>query len=105
MKKKRFTEQQIIGFLKEAEAGMPVKELCRKHGFSDAAFYGWRSKFGGLQVNELKRLREQMAKAVQPARVPASQKRVSASVAPPMALSHQLAQALQGTTKPPRQST
>jgi putative transposase len=44
--------------LKEAEAGMPVKELCRKHGFSDAAFYGWRSKFGGLQVNEAKRLRE-----------------------------------------------
>ncbi len=58
MKKKRFTEQQIIGFLKEAEAGIPVKELCRKHGFSDAAFYGWRSKFGGLQVNEAKRLRE-----------------------------------------------
>ena len=58
MKKKRFTEQQIIGFLKEAEAGMPVKELCRKHGFSDAAFYGWRSKFGGMQVSEAKRLRE-----------------------------------------------
>ena len=58
MKKKRFTEQQIIGFLKEAEAGLPVKELCRRHGFSDAAFYGWRTKFGGLQVNEAKRLRE-----------------------------------------------
>ncbi|WP_155490725.1 transposase, partial [Burkholderia mallei] len=42
--KKRFTEQQIIGFLKEAEAGMPVKELCRKHGFSDASFYTWRAK-------------------------------------------------------------
>jgi len=55
MKKRRFTEQQILGCLKEAEAGMPVKELCRKHGFSDAAFYGWRSKFGGLQVNEAKR--------------------------------------------------
>ncbi|KOS81622.1 transposase family protein [Burkholderia mallei] len=41
--KKRFTEQQIIGFLKEAEAGMPVKELCRKHGFSDASFYTWRA--------------------------------------------------------------
>ena len=58
MKKKRFSEQQIIGFLKEAEAGVPVKDLCRKHGFSDAAFYGWRSKFGGLQVNEAKRLKE-----------------------------------------------
>ena len=58
MKKRRFTEQQILGFLKEAEAGMPVKELCRKHGFSDAAFYGWRSKFGGMQVHEAKRLRE-----------------------------------------------
>lgn len=58
MKKKRFTEEQIIGFLKEAEAGVAVKELCRKHGFSDAAFYGWRAKFGGLQVNEAKRLRE-----------------------------------------------
>jgi putative transposase len=58
MKKKRFTEQQIIGFLKEAEAGVPVKELCRKYGFSDAAFYGWRSKFGGLQLNEVRRLKE-----------------------------------------------
>jgi putative transposase len=58
VKKRRFTEQQIIGFLKEAEAGMPVKQLCRKHGFSDAAFYGWRSKFGGMQIREAKRPRE-----------------------------------------------
>lgn len=58
MKKQRFTEQQIIGFLKEAEAGVAVRELCRKHGFSDAAFYGWRAKYGGMQVNEAKRLRE-----------------------------------------------
>ena len=56
--KKRFTEAQIIGFLKEAQASVPVKDLCRKHGFSDAAFYGWRSKFGGLQVNEPKQLPE-----------------------------------------------
>ena len=58
MKKRRFTEQQIIGFLQEAEAGVPVMELCRRHGFSDAAFYKWRTRFGGLQVNESKRLRE-----------------------------------------------
>ncbi len=55
--KKRFTEAQIIGFLKEAQAGVPVKELCRKHGFSDAAFYGWRAKFGGMQVDDAKRLK------------------------------------------------
>ena len=55
--KKRFTEAQIIGFLKEAEAGAPVKELCRKHGFSDASFYTWRAKFGGLEVPEAKRLK------------------------------------------------
>ncbi|AIO50511.1 transposase family protein [Burkholderia mallei] len=56
--KKRFTEQQIIGFLKEAEAGMPVKELCRKHGFSDASFYTWRAKFGGMEVSEARRLKD-----------------------------------------------
>ena len=55
--KKRFTDEQIIGFLKEAEAGTPVKELCRKHGVSDAAFYGWRSKFGGMEVADAARLR------------------------------------------------
>ena len=55
--KKRFTEAQIIGFLKEAEAGAPVKELCRKHGFSDASFYTRRAKFGGLEVPEAKRLK------------------------------------------------
>ena len=54
MKKRRFTEQQIIGLLKEAEAGIAVKDLCRKHGFSDAAFYRWRSKFGGMQVVPLR---------------------------------------------------
>lgn len=55
--KKRFTEEQIIGFLKQAEAGVPVKELCRKHGFSDAAFYIWRRKFGGMEVADAKRLK------------------------------------------------
>ena len=46
--KKRFSDEQIIGFLKEAEGGVPVKELARKHGFSDASFYLWRNKFGGI---------------------------------------------------------
>ena len=56
--KKRFTEEQIIGFLREAEGGMPVKELCRRHGFSEASYYLWRSKFGGMNVSEAKRLKE-----------------------------------------------
>ncbi|ANF56477.1 transposase [Halotalea alkalilenta] len=56
--KKRFSEEQIIGFLREAEAGLPVKELCRRHGFSEASYYLWRSKFGGMNVSEAKRLKE-----------------------------------------------
>lgn len=56
--KKRFTEEQIIGFLKQAEAGMPVRELCRQHGFSDASFYTWRAKFGGMNVSDARRLKE-----------------------------------------------
>ena len=55
--KKRFTEEQIIGFLREAEGGLPVKELCRKHGFSEASYYLWRSKFGGMDVSDAKRLK------------------------------------------------
>ncbi|GAB5605076.1 hypothetical protein TK5_11560 [Sideroxyarcus sp. TK5] len=58
MKKSRFSEEQIIGFIKEVEAGMPVADLCRKHGFSDASFYKWRSKFGGMDVSEARRLRD-----------------------------------------------
>ena len=56
--KKRFTEEQIIGFLKEAEAGIPAAELCRRHGFSEASFYLWRNKFGGMNVSDAKRLKE-----------------------------------------------
>jgi len=58
MKRSRFTETQIISILKEADAGMSVKELCRKQGISDATFYNWKSKYGGMSASELKRLRE-----------------------------------------------
>ena len=56
--KKRYTEEQIIGFLGEADAGLPIKELCRRHGFSEACFYLWRNKFGGMSVSDAKRLKE-----------------------------------------------
>lgn len=55
--KKRYSEEQIIGFLKEADAGVPLKDLCRKHGFSEASYYLWRSKFGGMDVSDAKRLK------------------------------------------------
>ncbi|EJL54862.1 Transposase [Rhizobium sp. CF122] len=57
MKRSRFTDEQIIGILKEHEAGMPVSELCRKHGVSDASIYKWKAKFGGMDVSEAKRLK------------------------------------------------
>jgi putative transposase len=56
--KKRFTEGQIVGFLREADAGVAVKDLCRKHGFSEGSYYLWRSKFGGMSVSDAKRLKE-----------------------------------------------
>jgi putative transposase len=56
--KKRFTEEQIIGFLREAETSLPVAELCRRHGFSEASYSLWRNKFGGMSVSDAKRLRE-----------------------------------------------
>ncbi len=56
--KKRFIEEQIIGFLREAEAGMLVAELCRMHAFSEASYYLWRSKFGGMSVSDAKQLKE-----------------------------------------------
>lgn len=55
--KKRFTEEQIIGFLREVEAGVTVKDLCRRKGFSPASFYQWRAKFGGMSVPDAKRLK------------------------------------------------
>jgi putative transposase len=55
--KKRFSEEQIIGFLREADKGMAVKELCRKHGFSEASYYLWRGKFGGMDVSDARRLK------------------------------------------------
>lgn len=56
--KKCYTDEQIIGFLQEAEGGVPLKELCRRHGFSEGSFYVWRNKFGGMNVSDAKRLRE-----------------------------------------------
>ena len=58
MKTSRYSEEQIIGYLKQAEAGMPIKELCRKGGFSDVTFYKWRAKFGGMDVSDARRLKE-----------------------------------------------
>lgn len=58
MRKSRFTEEQIIGLLKQAEAKHPVAELCRQIGITDTTFYKWRSKFAGLEVSEARRLRQ-----------------------------------------------
>ncbi len=56
--KKRFTEQQIVAILKEGEAGVPVKDICRKHNISDATFYTWRKKYRGMETEDIRRLKQ-----------------------------------------------
>ena len=58
MKRKRYSEQQIVKILKESEAGVPVADLSREYGFSQSAFYKWKAKYGGMEVSQLKRLKE-----------------------------------------------
>jgi putative transposase len=57
MKKSRYSEEQIIAVLKESQAGIPTAELCRKHGISEATFYNWRSRYGGMEVSDARRLK------------------------------------------------
>ena len=65
MKKSRFTESQIVSILKEADAGRKVAEICRKHGISEATYYHWKSRYGGLSISELKRMKEMEAELSQ----------------------------------------
>ncbi len=58
MKGKRFTEEQIIGVLKEADGGTKIIDICRKYGISDATYYNWKAKYHGMEINELKRLKQ-----------------------------------------------
>jgi len=58
MKRSRYSESQIVGILKESDAGLKVTEICRKYGISDATYYKWKSKYGGLEVSDVRRLRE-----------------------------------------------
>lgn len=58
MRKSKFSETQIVSILKEGDAGVPVKDLCRRHGISDATYYKWKSRYGGMDASDLKRVRE-----------------------------------------------
>jgi putative transposase len=73
MKKTKFTESQIIGILKEQEAGKKVAEICRAHGVSQPTFYGWKSKYSGLEVNQVKRMKELEAELSQYKKIVAEQ--------------------------------
>ena len=65
MKRGRFTETQIVSIVKEADAGARVKDICRRHGISDVTYYNWKSKYGGMQASDLKRLKETEAELSQ----------------------------------------
>lgn len=65
MKRSRFTESQIVSILREADAGAKIKELCRKHGISDATYYNWKAKYGGMSTSDLRRLKETEAELSQ----------------------------------------
>lgn len=73
MKKAKFTESQIIGILKEQEAGKKVAEICQSHGISQPTFYGWKSKYSGLEVNQIKRMKEPEAELSQYKKIVAEQ--------------------------------
>jgi putative transposase len=73
MKKSRFTEEQIIGIIKQQESGIPTAEVCRQHGMSQATFYQWKAKFGGMSVSDAQRLRQLEAENAKLRRVVANQ--------------------------------
>jgi putative transposase len=73
MKKTRFTESQIIGIIKEQQAGRNVNDICREHGISQATYYNWKSKYSGLEVNQLKRMKELEAEVSQYKKIVAEQ--------------------------------